>query len=316
MEHETRVSSTAKDFFLHIGLMVSLYASLVSFVTFIFGVIEYYFQDATQYYNYSEGMIRSSVSFLIVAFPIFYVLSRYTYKYLVANVERRSVWIRVWWLYLTLFLIVATLAGDLIVLIQYFLDGEITTRFILKIITIAVVFSFAFWFYLREVRGQWYQLPGQRKAVGIALAVVVVIAVIAGLMVVGSPFARRAEKLDSQRVNDLTMIQSEIASYWQMKGKLPPTLADVEDPLRNYALPTDPETHEQYGYSIKSARTFEICATFDGVVSADTQKLEASRAYSEYGWDNTVFWKHEKGLQCFERTIDPERFPPVTKPML
>ena len=50
--------------------------------------------------------------------------------------EKADIWIRRWRIYLTLFLAVVLIGGDLIALINTYLNGEITARFIYKVIVI------------------------------------------------------------------------------------------------------------------------------------------------------------------------------------
>ena len=69
--------TTAKDFFLWLGAMVSLYVSAVSLITLVFQYVNYTFPDELQYYTdpYS-GAIRFAISSLIVLFPLFLYLMR------------------------------------------------------------------------------------------------------------------------------------------------------------------------------------------------------------------------------------------------
>jgi hypothetical protein len=97
--------------------------------------------------------------------------------------------------------------------------------------------------------------------------------------------------LDEQRVTDLQMLQSQIVSvYWQSKGALPGTLADLQDPINGFQVPKDPQTAQQYEYIRKGERMFALCATF-AAVGADPA------------------WPHEAGRVCFDRTIDVQLYP-------
>ena len=106
------------------------------------------------------------------------------------------------------------------------------------------------------------------------------------------------------------MIQSQIVSYWQDKEQLPQDLEDLEDPLRGFLAPMDPQTEEPYGYRAMGARTFELCATFN---LESTEEGSFTRRAVPIGIKGTLFnenWQHEAGDLCFERTIDPDLFPP------
>jgi hypothetical protein len=54
--------------------------------------------------------------------------------------------------YLTLFLAACTLMGDLIGAVYTFLGGELTARFLLKVLTVGLIAGTVFAFYLVELR--------------------------------------------------------------------------------------------------------------------------------------------------------------------
>ena len=54
--------------------------------------------------------------------------------------------------YLTLFIAAAVLVGDVTSLVYSLLGGELTTRFVLKVSTIAVIAGAVFGYYLRDLR--------------------------------------------------------------------------------------------------------------------------------------------------------------------
>jgi len=50
---------------------------------------------------------------------------------------------------------------------------------------------------------------------------IVLAALVWGFTLAGSPQNERLRRFDSQRVNDLQMIQTYLTDYWQNKSKLP-----------------------------------------------------------------------------------------------
>ena len=54
--------------------------------------------------------------------------------------------------YLTLFLAVGFLVGDFTTLVYNALGGELTVRFLLKVVVVAVIAGTIFWYYLRDLR--------------------------------------------------------------------------------------------------------------------------------------------------------------------
>ncbi|MBI2033857.1 MAG: hypothetical protein HYT13_02035 [Candidatus Liptonbacteria bacterium] len=145
---------------------------------------------------------------------------------------------------------------------------------------------------------------------------IVVIAVVAGFFVVGSPKDERARRFDGERVGNLQYIQSQVIEYWQNKSKLPQNLTALNDSTRNVVIPTDPETGKEYGYEIKGPLQFALCATFATVTNiVEQERLAKPIPTGPYGpiLGGDV-WSHDVGRVCFDRTIDKDFFskrPPV-----
>jgi len=147
--------------------------------------------------------------------------------------------------------------------------------------------------------------------------------------VIGSPMNQRKLRMDQRRTEDLQSIQWQVISYWQQKEKLPETLAELNNPLSSYMVPRDPEFQKGavYEYSKTGAMSFALCATYDlpqpegwvpgssggGYYPMDGMRdvaVSAVAPYPDIGGDT---WDHETGRTCFDRTIDPELYPPFPK---
>lgn len=310
---ENQPKTTAKDFFLNLGAIIALYFFVISFINLIFAIINKYFPDAASYgyyYDMSSATIRWSVSAIIVLFPLYLFLQKTISKEIVLIPEKKHTWVKRWSTYLTLFLTGATIAVDLIFLVYSFLGGEVTTRFFLKVLAVLFVALSVFVYYLHDLKRTDYVNDRKVKLLFWKSIIIVSLAVIGAFLTVGSPLEERERKLDDQRVNDLSSIQSEVLSYWQMKGELPKELSDLDDSLSYFILPVDPETKAPYEYSAMASTTFELCATF--AAPARIQEESMARPYYE-GLSGS--FPHGEGRTCFERTIDPERYS-VKKPQI
>ena len=60
--------------------------------------------------------------------------------------------VRRWLTYLTLFVAAAVLIGDMTTLVFNVLGGELTTRFLLKVVVVALIAGSAFAWYLHDLR--------------------------------------------------------------------------------------------------------------------------------------------------------------------
>lgn len=307
---------TPKDFFLWAGAMVALYGSAISLVTLLFEYINHSFPDPLEYYvdPYSGG-IRFAMASLIVLVPVTIVLMRLIRSDIAREPVKNELWVRRWALVLTVFVAGAAVVGDLITLINYFLGGELTTRFILKVLVLLAVAGAVFMHFLADLRGYWNANPGRAKMVGIGAAVAVLLAIISGFFILGSPMEMRLMRLDAQRVSDLQSIQWQVVSFWQQKERLPASLEELQDPLSGYPLPVDPETGEQYVYRTTAPLSFELCATFaeEGRGDLYAAPRMVTAVPKEGGVPTEDSWQHAAGEVCFERTIDPERYPPYER---
>lgn len=301
-----------RDVFLHLLAIVGLYWSAISFVTLCWQYINYFFVDAldyrTMYITGFSGPIRFAVASLIIVFPVFILVSWFLNKIYSKELEVRESKVRKWLIYLTLFVAALVIIGDLISVINTFLGGEITARFILKALSVIIVAGIVFWYYLDDVRRE---TPSKiAKYFAIITSIVVLGFVIGSFFIIGSPANARLAQLDHQRVSDLQSVQYQIVNFWQRKGQFPKTLSELEDPISGYFSPSDPETGEFYEYRIKDSvkLVFELCATFS--LSSKFEKSPKSVPMHIEGAQN---WDHEQGRVCFERQIDKQLYPRLDK---
>lgn len=308
---------TPKDFFLWVGAMAALYGSVVSFITLLFSYINYAFPDALSY-SYVDpfsGSMRFQMATLIVLVPVMLILMRMIRKDIAEHEAKSDLWIRRWALFLTVFLAGAAVIGDLITLINYFLGGEITTRFILKVAVLLLVAGGVFLHFLADLRGYWIERPDRARMVGWGAAAVVVAAILSGFLIMGSPAQVRLYRFDTQKVTDLQNIQWQIVNYWQQKEKLPLSLAETADPIGGYTVPNDPQYGDTYRYEVTGPMSFKLCADFNNE-SLDSAKQASITQPGYYGGEmEGENWIHGAGEVCFDRTIDPERYPPYSKPV-
>lgn len=318
----TKQKTSAKDFFLYLASAVTLYVSAVSLLNLLFDVINARFPDALDYgFDPYSSSLRLAIATLVIVFPIYIVLMRFLNTEIAAVPARRDAPIRKWLTYATLFLASIAIIVDLVVLINTFLGGEVTVRFIWKVLSVLVVSSGVFGYYFYDLRSFWHENRRQAKLVSVVSSLFVIGALVCAFTVVGTPATQRLVRIDNQKVSDLQSVQWQIINYWQQKERLPKSLDDLTDPISGFMVPHDPESGlgKTYTYAATAKLTFEICADFNrptpttgtpytngygmGSVAYDT-------SYPSRGIDEN--WEHGTGVHCFKRTIDPELYP-VTK---
>lgn len=155
---ETKIKTSPKDVFLQLLSIITLYVSAGALIDLLFSLINVVFPDALMadswYLQNMQDSIRFSTSLLIIVFPAYLIVTWLLSKTYAATPEKKELRIRKWLLYLTLFLSALVLIGDLVVLVNNLLQGDLTTAFILKVLSVFVVIGAIFLYYFWDVRKQ------------------------------------------------------------------------------------------------------------------------------------------------------------------
>lgn len=326
MDSTPHVKTSPKDFFLYIAVFAALYVSAISILRLWFEVINTAVPDPlaqSPYYYYggfASSSLRLAVASLVVVFPLYLVFSRFLEKEVHREPSKRGLWVRKWLTYLTLFVAGVTLTVDLIVLVNTFLGGEITLRFVLKVFAILVVAAAVFGRYFFDVRKEAVGEEKRMRLFAWGTSGVVVLSIVGSFFIIGSPMNARLARFDAQRLSDLQTLQWQVITYWQQKEALPTALENLESPLTGFVAPRDPQTAAAYEYRALSDLSFELCATFslEGASSSVSGKYPGvSMPYPGYpGMEADANWEHGTGRACFERTIDPDLYPSQKRPAL
>lgn len=294
-------TNTAKHFALQLGALVALYASLSSLLVLLFGVINIAFPDELDNayaYESAQSSIRFAIAILIVSFPTYLGLTR------VVNTGRRTqgeayLTLTRWLIYLSLLIGGAVLLGDLVAIINAFLNGEITVRFVLKALAVFVVIGAAAYYYVLDARGYWNDHEKRSIQYGAAATVAVVAALIVGFLNIETPQVVREMRLDQQQVNDLQDMQFRIEEYYRSNDELPEAVNDL---YVGIPVPEAPAGREAYVYETSGTSTYQLCATFvhPTQLSSDERPVRVlpSSAPLNYNWDHTA------GRVCFDRTVE------------
>ncbi len=333
METQTKPKLSAGFFFLCLGVLITLITSVSAFLNLVFETLNKRFPDvlnASYQYGYNtyqyEG-IRAALAILIIFFPVFLVVSYFWKKFTERGMGRVDEIIRKWVIYIILFLSSLVAVIDLVALVRYFISGEITIRFILKVLTVLIVVFLVSAYYIISLKNKNIQKAKISIIFGGVSILLVIFAIVYSFSIMGSPAKQRLLRLDDRRVNDLQSIQYQVINYWQQKEKLPATLAELSNPITNYSLPVEPEFEKGkvYEYNVKSKLTFELCADFalpmtkgwqeygEGrvvPVPMNSQMKDRAISYPNGGFGINESWNHEAGRTCFERTIDKDIYPP------
>ena len=134
--------------------------------------------------------------------------------------------------------------------------------------------------------------PSLGTAILAGAITLVVVSIIAGVILVGSPAEGRLQRLDSTRIEDLRRIVRAMDSHWERNERLPTSFDELAEDPRTQVNTSDPGSDRPYEYRALDEETYELCATFD------RESLELVRRTS------ADFWRHGIGRQCFEVSVD------------
>jgi hypothetical protein len=146
---------SAREAFLYLTLFTTLYLAAFHLGSLLFRLIEQTWPDPAD----SEYVVRNladsirwSTASVIIAFPVFLFVARYLGKELARSPAKRLSAVRRWLTYLTLFVAAVALIIDMTTLINNVLGGDLTLRFVLKVVVAALIAGTVFGYYLWDLR--------------------------------------------------------------------------------------------------------------------------------------------------------------------
>ena len=127
-------------------------------------------------------------------------------------------------------------------------------------------------------------------------SIMVLVGIVAGFIVIGSPSEIRLRRFDEIRIGDLSQISLAIVSYRNTHDSLPQTLDDLKSSVSAFArIRTKDPMGRPYEYAVKDAISYDLCAEFDRPAEEPT---EAPGYLSK-------ITKHGQGKECFTLEARP-----------
>lgn len=290
---------SAREAFLYLVLFATLYTTAFNVGVVLFQWTDHALPDPGQRWESARtgiDAVRGATAGLIIAFPVFLLLTGAIGRSIAKEPEKRGSKIRKWLTYLTLFVAAMVLIGDLTFLVSRLLAGELPLRVLLKVAVVFAIAGTVFGHYLGELRRDEHEgaVPARELRMPPRLAgVAVLVVLVAGLVLGGSPARERRRQLDARRLEDLQNISGAIETYAARHEGLPAGLEGViGQPDAGWIRFQDPVSGERYAYRALDSLRYELCATFDAADSAGADGVAA-------------FWRHPQGRTCF--TFDAPR---------
>jgi hypothetical protein len=155
---EPEGASSARDTFLHLLSFTALYTWVISLVVLYFTYVnvalpEHAWEDDSWVRENVRGAIRWGLASIVVAYPLFLLLWRSVLRSAARQPEKGLSGPRRWLTYLSLFVGAVTLLSDVITLVYYLFEGELTLRFVLKVGILFAITGAVFAYLALTLRG-------------------------------------------------------------------------------------------------------------------------------------------------------------------
>jgi hypothetical protein len=301
----TSQANPAKFAFYYLLSLVALLFMSISVGIIIFQIINKNLLDPLEQGMFSQELLRFAISALLIATPIFYVLMRQIYINLAKSALDKDSAVRRWLTYFVLLVSSIVMIVWLIMTINNFFNGELTTKSILKTLTVLAIAASIFSFYLYDIKREKMDYKKDKiimSFLGISLLAIIGVFVWS-LFVVDSPSATRNKRLDNTILDNFTNIDNALNEYYSKYGKQPTDLNTLRTNVAYLSSISmeDPTTKTPIVYRAKSDKEYELCATFR-LSNRDDKEL-----MTQY---NNERWSHDAGYQCLSQKINTIKMAP------
>ena len=151
-----RAYVSAREAFLYLVLFILLGVVAWNLGSLLFALIDTTLPDELDRDGNSyvfvarETQIRQAIAGLVVGGPLFAWLALYIRKQRRNNPAMQRSRVRKWLTYITLTITACTLIGDAISLVYGFLNGDLSTRLLLKLLVVAILAGGVFFYFIRD----------------------------------------------------------------------------------------------------------------------------------------------------------------------
>jgi hypothetical protein len=286
--------NSAKYAFYYLLSLVALIFTALSVGMIAFGIIDKSVSDALSYGSL-DGQFKFATSALFIAGPIFYLISYLINKGLRSGDLDKDSGVRRWLTYFIILVSSLIILGVFIGIMNSFLSGEVTTSFILRMLSMIVIAALVFSFYFYDIkRDNVKEKNIVVRIFFIATAVLVLAAFVSAWFFIESPKTARAKKLDQQLISNIYSLESAVNSYYEKTKMLPENseqLKNNTDLFLDAKSFVDSETGKSIDYKKTSDKTFEFCAEF---------RTNSFDDNSNRGYTGPVGKNHKAGYQCIK----------------
>ncbi len=290
-------NNNAKFAFLYMFSLVALLFVAIGTGQVFFQAINKFISDfiTPNANSFNSDLLKFAISALIIAIPLYYITMYFLEKNLRNGGLDKDSAIRRWLIYFILFVSSVVMIVWLMITIGSFLNGELTTKFILKAVTAVVLAGIIFSFYLYDIRRD--KIKDKNLIIRIyfyATLVITVGALIFSFFFVESPTQARARIHDSTMLDQFTQIDSAISTYYTKNSKMPTSLDQLiqDAPYLSMSNFKDPLSGKPFDYKKIDDSNYQLCATF---------MTDNHDANNQLTYTYADRWPHAIGYQCLKQ---------------
>ncbi len=289
-------NNNPKYAFYYLLSLVSLIFLAVSSAIIVFQIInKSVIDNLSNYFYYSgDSSLRFGISAILIALPIFFLSARTIERGLKRGDLDKDSSLRKWLTYFILFISSIIILGSLLSLVNNFLSGELTLKFVLKFFTILIISFLVFSFYLYDIRRE--KIKKNDKIIKLflisSLSLISVI-FISSWFFVESPKTARDRRMDDALLNNIYNIEANINSYYESNGLLPDNLDILGE---DFYLKFN-NIISKIEYKKTDEKSFELCANF----LTDSYESIRNESYPIYKNDGSKYYV--KGYNCFNGNL-------------
>src|SRR5580704_7996053 len=150
-----KTSTPAKDAFLYLLAFSTLAIWTISLGSICYSLIDDWIRDPLTRDNYGVSLsyqISTELACLLVTFPLYLYVMRVILSETRQAPEKLESSVRKWLTYIALLIAAGVMIGDVVTFLAFYLRGDLTSRFIAKIIVTLAISAGVFWYYLGSLQ--------------------------------------------------------------------------------------------------------------------------------------------------------------------
>jgi len=278
----------AKYTFYYLLSLVSLIFIGISVGLVAFGIINKSIIDPLidNYYRNYEASLRFAISALIIATPIYYYslfLIRRGFKKEEISLKSN---IRKYLTYFIIFVSALIILGVFISVVNNFLAGGLSLRFLLQALTVFVISGVVFSYYFHDIKSEDLIKKDKTEKIFFAISLLlIIVAFVSAWFFIESPQKARDRKIDVVLLDRISVLENSVNDYYSHYNKLPDNISELKKYQARYVMNEsyfiNPETKEEIVYNMISESEYEFCSTFK--LNSPGENFDISNSYSNRG---------------------------------